>query len=145
MQPKFVDAAAMRRSLPHGHFAAIPGMLRSRGIARIVDLAAPQSPLIDPGSKLACARALSPEPASSRLGEILGLGPIYGRQRDAGDAGLAERAPASDRAEPGRSLSEERQLADPMRLYDNVDPKADSDWTQSFRGALPDGLLISRV
>ncbi|MDE0111035.1 MAG: hypothetical protein OXI87_12850 [Albidovulum sp.] len=110
MQPEFVDAAAMRWSLPHGHLAAIPGMLRSRGIARIVDLAAPQSPLIDPGSKLACARALSPEPASSRLGEILGLGPMDGKEMLAMLDWLSERRPRIVRSLADRYLKNDSSL-----------------------------------
>jgi hypothetical protein len=68
----------IQRSLPHGHVAAVVGMMRkldlprllSRTVSRERDLALAliASRIIAPGSKLATARALSPETASSSLG-----------------------------------------------------------------------------
>lgn len=71
------------RSVPHGHVAAIVGALRSCGLERSL-LARPSrerslvvamiaARLLDPTSKLATARALSPETKAHTLGEELGL------------------------------------------------------------------------
>jgi hypothetical protein len=71
------------RSRPHGHVAAVLGTLRKLGLARL--LAARRSPARDravallvsrvlaPDSKLATARALDSESATSTLGEALGI------------------------------------------------------------------------
>ena len=82
------EAVTIRRALPHGHVAATLGTLRALGMSRILDrkggrmrdfaTGAIVARLLDPGSKLACARALSPETASSSLGRVLGLGPVHG-------------------------------------------------------------------
>jgi hypothetical protein len=73
----------IQRSLPHGHVAAVIGMMRkldqprllSRTVSRERDLALAliASRIVAPGSKLAAARALSPETASSSLGRVLDL------------------------------------------------------------------------
>jgi Transposase DDE domain len=80
----------IQRSLPHGHVAAVVGMMRkldlprllSRTVSRERDLALAliASRIIAPGSKLATARALSPETASSSLGRVLDLGVIEERE-----------------------------------------------------------------
>src|SRR5215813_1582551 len=74
------------RSLPHGLVAAALGTARKIGLDRLLGpdgnrcrdlvLALVVSRLLDPGSKLAAARALSPDTASSSLGQQLGLGPV---------------------------------------------------------------------
>ena len=71
------------RSLPHGNVAAVLGSLRKIGLenmiasrhSRMRDLVVSMvvSRIIDPGSKLATARGLSPETAFSTLGEVLGV------------------------------------------------------------------------
>ena len=43
-------------------------------------MAAAAARIIDPASKLATARALDPETASTSLGELLGLGPVSGNE-----------------------------------------------------------------
>ena len=83
-------AFAIRRSLPHGHVAAVLGTMRSLGMARILGrkaermrdlaLAAVAARIIGPASKLATARALDPETASTSLGSLLGLGPVSGNE-----------------------------------------------------------------
>ena len=83
-------AFAIRRSLPHGHVAAVLGTMRSLGMARILGrkaermrdlaLAAVAARIIGPASKLATARALDPETASTSLGSLLGLGPVTGNE-----------------------------------------------------------------
>src|SRR5271166_3731440 len=80
----------IQRALPHGHVAAVVGMMRkldlprllSRTVSRERDLALAMivSRLIAPGSKLATLRALSPETASSSLGRVLDLGAIEERE-----------------------------------------------------------------
>ena len=72
------DAFTVTRSLPHGHAAAALGTARKIGLDTVLGpggnrcrdlvLAMIAARIIDPGSKLAAARALSPETASSSLG-----------------------------------------------------------------------------
>ena len=71
------------RSLPHGHVAAVVGTMRATGLtvllgsrrSRTRDLqeALIAHRLISPGSKLSLSRALSPDTATSTLGEVLGV------------------------------------------------------------------------
>jgi transposase len=80
------DAFTVIRSLPHGHVAAALGVARRIGLEGILgpdgnrcrDLALAMliGRILDPVSKLATARALSPATASSSLGEALGLGDV---------------------------------------------------------------------
>jgi hypothetical protein len=84
------DAFETQRSLPHGHVAAVIGMMRKLEIPRLLGrtasrernlaLALIASRLITPGSKLSTLRALAPETASSSLGRILDLGAIEERE-----------------------------------------------------------------
>jgi transposase len=71
------------RSLPHGHVAAVLGTLRSLGLDRILSPASSRqrelvcsmivARIIEPASKLATARGLGLDTASSSLGELLHL------------------------------------------------------------------------
>jgi len=71
------------RSLPHGHVACVLGTMRKLGLADLLasrpcrerDLVAAMvaGRIIEPSSKLACARALDPQTATSTLGEELGV------------------------------------------------------------------------
>jgi hypothetical protein len=80
------DAISITRSLPHGHVAAALGTARKIGLDRILGpdgnrcrdlvLALLIGRILDPVSKLAAARTLSPATASSSLGEALGLGAV---------------------------------------------------------------------
>jgi transposase len=80
------DAFTVIRSLPHGHVAAALGTARRIGLEGILGpdgnrcrdlvLAMLVSRILDPVSKLATARGLSPATASSSLGEVLGLGDV---------------------------------------------------------------------
>ena len=82
--PPGQDAIRIERSLPHGHVAAALGTARRIGLDKMLGpagnrcrdlvLALLVSRIIDPVSKLATARALSPDTATSSLGEMLGLG-----------------------------------------------------------------------
>lgn len=77
------DRFEIVRSLPHGHVAAVLGVLGNLGVEELIDLVPSRSrdlvvamivaQVIDPSSKLACARGLRSETASSSLGEVLGL------------------------------------------------------------------------
>lgn len=77
------EAFDVTRSLPHGHVAAVLGTARRLGIEELIDptpsrrrdlvVAMLVAQVIDPGSKLALARGLRAETATSSLGEVLGL------------------------------------------------------------------------
>ncbi|HTW99603.1 MAG TPA: IS1634 family transposase [Acidimicrobiales bacterium] len=76
-------AFEISRSLPHGHVAAVLGTLRRLGLDELIDPASARrrdlvvamicAQVIDPASKLAIARGLRAETASTSLGEVLGL------------------------------------------------------------------------
>ena len=80
------DAFTVIRSLPHGHVATALGTARKLGLDRILGpdgnrcrdlvLALLVGRVLEPASKLAAARALSPATAASSLGEVLGLGEV---------------------------------------------------------------------
>ncbi len=84
------DSLSIRRALPHGHVAALLGLARQLGLERILHrqrsrhrdlaLAAILSRVLQPLSKLATARSLSPSTATSSLGPLLGLGPVHGNE-----------------------------------------------------------------
>ncbi len=69
------------RSLPHGHVAAVVGTIRKLGLPQLLDatrspdrdlsVAMIASRILDPQSKLATARGLGPETATSSLAETL--------------------------------------------------------------------------
>ena len=76
-------AFEISRSLPHGHVAAVLGTLRRLGLEEVIaetpsrqrDLVVAMicAQVLAPSSKLAIARGLRAETASSSLGEVLGL------------------------------------------------------------------------
>ncbi len=84
--PAEQDAISVTRSLPHGHVAAALGTARKIGLDRILGpdgnrcrdlvLALLIGRILDPVSKLAAARTLTPATASSSLGDVLGLGAV---------------------------------------------------------------------
>src|SRR3954467_5067638 len=84
--PDSPEVFTIRRALPHGHVAAALGTLRQIGLDRILGpdgnrcrdlvIAMVAARPTDPTSKLATAKALSPETASSSLGAIMGLGEV---------------------------------------------------------------------
>ena len=77
------EAFQITRSLQHGHVAAVLGSAARLEIAELIDpvhsrnrdlvLAMLAAQVIDPGSKLATARGLRPETATSSLGQVLGV------------------------------------------------------------------------
>ena len=80
------DAFTIERSRPHGHVAAVIGTIKKLGVDR--SLASRRTPdrdravaliaarVLAPDSKLATARALDANSATSTLGEMLGLGTV---------------------------------------------------------------------
>ena len=109
------DAFTVIRSLPHGHVAAALGTARKIGLDRILGpdgnrcrdlvLALLVSRILDPVSKLAAARALSPDTAASSLGEALGLGDVDEDELYAALDWLLERQPAIEAALAKRHLT----------------------------------------
>jgi hypothetical protein len=102
------DAFTVIRSLPHGHVAAALGTARKIGLDRILGpgsdrcrdliLALLVGRIVDPASKLATARALSPATAASSLGELLGLGEVDEDELYQALDWLLERQPAIETA-----------------------------------------------
>jgi hypothetical protein len=109
------DAFSVIRSLPHGHVAAALGTARHIGLDRILGpdddrrrdlvLALLVSRILDPASKLAAARALSPATAASSLGEVLSLGQVDEDELYAALDWLLERQPAIETALARRHLT----------------------------------------
>src|SRR6516162_7652875 len=120
--PKDPDAITIIRSLPHGHVDAALGTARQIGLDRLLGpkpapaqaggnrcrdliLALVVSRILDPGSKLAAARALSPDTATSSLGEQLGLGVVDEDELYSALDWLAVRQPAIEAALAKRHVS----------------------------------------
>jgi hypothetical protein len=80
------DRLAIERSLPHGHVAAVLGMVRKLGLDRLLPrradrlaklaLALVVARVIEPAAKLATARQLSEATAAHSLGAVLGLAAV---------------------------------------------------------------------
>src|SRR4051794_30067383 len=112
--PPGQDAIRIERSRPHGHVAAVLGTTRRIGLdtllgpegnrCRDLVLALLVSRILDPASKLATARRLSPDTASSSLGEMLGLGEVDEDELYAALDWLHERQPAIETALAKRHL-----------------------------------------
>ena len=109
------DAFTVTRTLPHGHVAAALGTARKIGLDRILGpdgnrcrdlvLALLLARIVDPASKLATARGLSPATAASSLGEMLGLGEVDEDDLYTALDWLLERQPAIERVLAKRHLS----------------------------------------
>jgi transposase len=87
------DGLSILRSLPHGHVAAVLGKHHKLGLDRLLSQGGRQprrevalctamivARLIDPASKLATARGLDDETASTSLGQVLDLGEVDERE-----------------------------------------------------------------
>jgi transposase len=82
--PRLQDAFEVVRSLPHGHVAAVLGMMRQLKLDQLLEPAAQRNRVLaliaqrvlQPGSKLAAARALRNATAHSTLGQELGVGTV---------------------------------------------------------------------
>jgi hypothetical protein len=102
------EAFTITRSLPHGHVAAALGTALKIGLDRILGpegnrcrdlvLAMIVGRILDPASKLAAARALSPATTASSLGTLLGLGDVDEDELYAALDWLLERQPAIETA-----------------------------------------------
>jgi len=121
--PSDQQAITIIRSLPHGHVAAALGTARKIGLDQLLGpngnrcrdlvLALVVSRLLEPGSKLAAARALSPDTASSSLGQQLGLGPVDEDELYTALDWLAVRQPAIETA-----LAKDHLAGGTLVLYD---------------------------
>jgi hypothetical protein len=108
------DAFTVTRTLPHGHVAAALGIARRIGLDRVLGpdgnrcrdlvLALLVGRILEPASKLAAARALSPATAASSLGEVLGLGEVDEDELYTALDWLLERQPAIETALAKRHL-----------------------------------------
>ena len=84
------DLMTVERSLAHGHVMAVLGTCRRFGFERLLHrhesrqrqlaLAAVVARVLPPDSRLATARRLSQETATSSLGPLLSLGPVTGNE-----------------------------------------------------------------
>src|ERR1700682_2726715 len=80
---ELAEAFEITRSLPHGHVAAVLGTARALGLEELTDAAPSRrrdlvtailvAQVIAPGSKLATARGLRTQTATSSLGQVLGV------------------------------------------------------------------------
>src|SRR5512144_1528340 len=114
--PPGSDALTIRRSLPHGHVAAVLGAVRTIGLDRLLGpegnrcrdlvLAMVVAQLLAPASKLATARALDPATAAYSLGAVLGLGTVDEDELYTALDWLAERQPAIEAALARRHLED---------------------------------------
>lgn len=108
------EAFTLTRSLPHGHVAAALGTARKIGLDRILGpagnrcrdlvLALIVGRILDPASKLAAARGLSPATATSSLGSELALGEVDEDELYAALDWLHQRQPAIEKALAKRHL-----------------------------------------
>jgi hypothetical protein len=113
--PQDREAITIVRSLPHGHVTAALGTAHQIGLDRLLGpagnrcrdlvLALVVNRILDPGSKLAAARALSPDTASSSLGEQLGLGMVDEDELYSALDWLGVRQPAIEAALAKRHLA----------------------------------------
>jgi hypothetical protein len=109
------EAFTVTRTLPHGHVAAALGTARKIGLDRILGtdsdrcrnlvLALLVGRIVEPASKLAAARALSPATAASSLGELLGLGEVDEDELYQALDWLLERQPAIEATLAKRHLT----------------------------------------
>ena len=114
--PPGSEALTIRRSLPHGHVAAVLGTVRTIGLDRLLGpegnrcrdlvLAMVVARLLAPASKLATARALDPATAAHSLGVVLGLGAVDEDELYTALDWLAERQPAIEAALAKRHLED---------------------------------------
>jgi hypothetical protein len=108
------EAFTVTRSLPHGNAALVLGAARKIALDSMIGpagercrdlvLAMIATRIIDPGSKLATARGLTPETATSSLGAILGLGEVDEDELYIALDWLGERQPAIETALAKRHL-----------------------------------------
>ncbi len=110
------QAFEITRSLPHGHVAAVLGTMRRLRLDALLEkrasrprqcvLAMIASRILEPGSKLATARALAAETRRSTLGERLGLEDVDEYELYAAMDWLLPRQPEIEAALAQRHLAE---------------------------------------
>ncbi len=108
------EAFVIHRALAHGHVCAVLGLCRQLGLRSILHrrasrerdlaLAAIVARVLDPASKLATARQLSPETAASSLGAVLDLGAVSGNEMLAMLDWLLDRQPWIEQSLANRHL-----------------------------------------
>lgn len=126
------DGLEVRRSLPHGHVAAVLGTLRRLGLEAVIDrrrsrqrdlvVAMVVARLLTPGSKLATSRRL----AQTTLGDTLGVADATEDELYAAMDWLLERQPRIERV-----LAERHLAPDALVLYD-----LSSSWVTGRHNAL---------
>lgn len=104
------------RSLPHGHVAAVLGTIYRIGLHKHIDASASSqrnlvlamiaARILEPRSKLATARGLDPQTASSSLAEMLALGPLSEDDLYAAMDWLLERQPRIEKRLAAQHLEE---------------------------------------
>jgi hypothetical protein len=109
------EAFTILRTLPHGHVAAALGTARRMGLDRVLGpdgnrcrdlvLALLVGRILEPASKLAAARALSPATAASSLGDVLDLGEVDEDELYTALDWLLERQPAIETTLAKRHLT----------------------------------------
>lgn len=110
------QAFELVRSLPHGHVAAVVGLLRRLGLERLLDrrphrrrdlaVALIAARLLEPRSKLATARGFHAQTASASLGDLLGLGDADADELYDALDWLLSRQPSIERALAKKHLGE---------------------------------------
>ena len=111
------EGIRIRRSLPHGHAAAVLGTIRAIGLDRLLGrptdkrlaplaIALIASRLVSPASKLATARDLAADTAGSSLGRLLQLGAVGEVELDRALDWLGERQAAIETALAPRHLKD---------------------------------------
>ena len=108
------EAFVIHRALAHGHVCAVLGLCRQLGLRSILHrrasrerdlaLAAIVARVLDPASKLATARQLSPETAASSLGAVLDLGAVSSNEMLAMLDWLLDRQPWIEQSLANRHL-----------------------------------------
>ena len=117
------EAFPIKRSLPHGHVAAVYGTAKNIGLdgilqrkssrERDIAIGAIVTRVLSPASKLATSRMLSAETATTSVGCILGLGEVTGNEVLSMLDWLVKRKPWIEKVLAKRHLSEGT-----MVLYD---------------------------
>jgi Transposase DDE domain len=110
------DRCEIERSLPHGHVAAVLGLVRRAGLDRLLPrrperlaklaLALIVARVVEPAAKLATARQLREATASHSLGAVLGLGEVDEDELYRALDALGAAQPAIERALARRHLQD---------------------------------------
>jgi transposase len=114
--PADQDMFSILRSWPHGHVAAVLGVMRSLGFDRLLSKAGDRmrdlilvlvaSRLLEPASKLATAKMLNSESAANSLTEVMQLSDVNENDLYAALDWLAQHQPNIEKILAGRHLEE---------------------------------------